>query len=43
MQDGTNANKFAEDYKLTRSSVNNKNIMKVKLAKGGGWVAILKK
>lgn len=43
MQDGPNANKYAEDYTLTKSSVKNNGLMKAALAKGGGWVAILKK
>jgi len=43
MEDGPNANRFAEDYKLINTSVNNKEILKAVLKKSGGWVAILKK
>lgn len=43
MQDGINANKFAEDYKLINTTVNKKGSLKAPLAKGGGWIAVLKK
>jgi len=38
MQDGINANRFAEDYKRVETNVNNKSQIKVKMAKGGGFV-----
>jgi alpha-glucosidase len=41
MQDGINANKNAVDYMKTITAVNNKTRMKIKLAKGGGWAAII--
>ena len=43
MEDGPNANRFAEDYRLIKTSVKNNEVMKAVLEKGGGWVAILKK
>jgi alpha-glucosidase len=39
-QDGVNANKHAEDYSLTTSAVNKSDSLKIKMAKGGGFVAI---
>jgi alpha-glucosidase len=41
MQDGINANRNAVDYKKVTSTVTGKTSMKIKLAKGGGWAAIL--
>jgi alpha-glucosidase len=41
MQDGMNANKNAVDYKKITSVVTNRTSMKIKLAKGGGWAAII--
>ncbi len=43
IQDGVNANKFAEDYKLIHTSTDKNETLKVNLASGGGWVAILKR
>jgi len=42
IQDGVNANTWAEDYKLTSSTLNKSGKLKIKMAKGGGFVAILK-
>jgi alpha-glucosidase len=38
MQDGINANRFAEDYKRIETNINNQSQIKVKMAKGGGFV-----
>ncbi|MBN1417003.1 MAG: glycoside hydrolase family 97 protein [Bacteroidales bacterium] len=43
MQDGINANRNAVDYKKTTSSVTHNTRMKINLAKGGGWAAIITK
>ncbi len=42
-KDGTNANTFAEDYKIETVTVNKDSKIDAKLAKGGGWTAILTK
>ena len=41
MQDGINANKNAMDYKKVTSTLTNKTGMKIKLARGGGWAAMI--
>jgi len=41
-QDGTNANRYASDYKSLTGTTNNKTRLKIHLAKGGGWVAHFK-
>ncbi|MDZ7613843.1 MAG: glycoside hydrolase family 97 C-terminal domain-containing protein [Flavobacteriaceae bacterium] len=38
MQDGINANRFAEDYQRVEQGVNSQSQIKVKMAKGGGFV-----
>ena len=38
IQDGINANRFAEDYTRIETDVNNQTQIKVKMAKGGGFV-----
>ncbi len=43
MQDGVNAGKNAVDYKKIVSTVTSKTRMKINLAKGGGWAAIISK
>lgn len=43
MEDGINANRNAIDYKKSSTIVTNKTKMKISLAKGGGWTAILTK
>jgi alpha-glucosidase len=43
MQDGVNADRYAEDYKLLHSSTSNKETLKARLVSGGGWTAILKR
>ncbi|MEZ4885248.1 MAG: glycoside hydrolase family 97 protein [Chitinophagales bacterium] len=44
MQDGINAERFAEDYKRTSLTIDRQTntSLKVQLASGGGWVGILK-
>lgn len=42
-QDGINANTYAEDYKIKTLEVSNTDQIDMQLAKGGGWVAALKK
>jgi alpha-glucosidase len=42
-QDGINANRYAEDYQFINTSAKKDEIIKAVLAKGGGWVAIIKK
>lgn len=41
IRDGVNASKFAEDYAKDERQVNSKSIVKIDMAPGGGWVAIL--
>ncbi len=41
IQDGINANNDARDYKLIKKTSVDKSL-KIKLAKGGGWAAIIK-
>lgn len=43
MQDGINANKIAIDYKKLVSTITVNDKMNIKLAKGGGWAAIISK
>ena len=38
-QDGMNADRYASDYKRTKTQVNNGQKLKVTLAPGGGWAA----
>jgi alpha-glucosidase len=38
-QDGVNADRYASDYKLVKTKVNNTTKLKIKLAPGGGWAA----
>jgi alpha-glucosidase len=42
IQDGTNANTHAEDYKMINTVFSKSDKIKIKMAKGGGFVAILK-
>jgi alpha-glucosidase len=42
-QDGINANNVAMDYKKIMQTVNNKSILDITLAKGGGWAARINK
>jgi alpha-glucosidase len=39
MEDGINASRFAEDYKLTKKIITNKSSIKVKMVSGGGFAA----
>ncbi len=41
IQDGINASKNAEDYKKGEEEINNTSKLKINLASGGGWVAII--
>lgn len=41
--DGVNTDRFAEDYKIEKVEVTNLTKMKIHLAGGGGWAAILKR
>ena len=43
MQDGKNANRFAEDYKLVNLTCKKEDTIEAALAKGGGFVAIFNK
>jgi len=40
-EDGTNADRYAEDYRLKTSEVNKNSQITVRLATGGGWAAII--
>ena len=42
-QDGVNANRFAQDYKITSKTVTKSSKITAKLASGGGWSAIITK
>jgi len=39
VQDGKNANKIATDFKRVSTEITNSDKIKIKMAKGGGWVA----
>ncbi len=41
-KDGVNANRWGEDYKLETTTVRKGDLLPVKMADGGGWVAILR-
>ena len=41
LEDGINANKMAEDYKITRQQADAHTVIPVKMAQGGGFTAIL--
>ncbi|MDD2559312.1 MAG: glycoside hydrolase family 97 protein [Bacteroidales bacterium] len=41
MKDGLNADRYAQDYKLEKRSVNKTEVLKIKMVSGGGWAAIL--
>jgi|GEM_PF-2796230 len=43
MKGGKNTDKFAKDYNVNNLVVNNSSNLKIKLAAGGAFVAILKK
>lgn len=43
MQDGINAAKCAIDYKYLTKEINSDSVLRIKLAPGGGWAAIIKK
>jgi alpha-glucosidase len=43
MQDGLNAGKSASDYKRIVQQVTKTSQLKIEMAKGGGWAAIVKK
>ena len=40
-KDGINADSYASDYKIEKLTVTKNDHMKVTMAKGGGWTAIL--
>jgi alpha-glucosidase len=42
LRDGINANTHAEDYKLFATSLNKNDKLKIKMAKGGGFIAVFK-
>lgn len=43
MEDGVNASKMAEDYSRSISKINSGEAIKIKMAPGGGYAAILTK
>lgn len=43
MKDGVNADMYAEDYKRETTSVTKGSKVKISMAKGGGWAAIISK
>lgn len=43
MRDGVNANRYAQDYIKETIEVTNTTMIKISLASGGGWAAIIKK
>lgn len=43
LQDGVNANTFAEDYTINMKTVRQGDVISIKMAKGGGFAAILTK
>jgi alpha-glucosidase len=42
-RDGVNANRYASDYTITKDQVNKERVLQLSMAKGGGFVLILKK
>jgi alpha-glucosidase len=42
-KDGINAEKYAGDFKIEKLKISKKDKIKIDMAPGGGWVAILKK
>ncbi len=42
LEDGVNANRFAGDYVKKTTTVTNKSKMKIKMAKGGGFLGVIK-
>jgi alpha-glucosidase len=42
IKDGVNADKYAEDYQLSQQNVDRQSKVKIEMAPGGGWAAILK-
>ena len=42
-KDGLNADRNAEDFKMETGTVSSNSTIKIKMAPGGGWVAVLKK
>ncbi len=43
IRDGINANRMAQDYEKIEQVISNKDAMKIHLASGGGWAAIISK
>jgi alpha-glucosidase len=43
MEDGVNANHFAEDYQIRNQILSEKDVLKVEMKSGGGFAVILKK
>lgn len=43
MKDGVNADRYAEDYKKDTTSVSRQSKVKITMAHGGGWAAIISK
>lgn len=43
LQDGINANSFAEDYKLFTKEITEEDKVEINFAAGGGWAAIIQK
>ncbi|MCF8360832.1 MAG: glycoside hydrolase family 97 protein [Prolixibacteraceae bacterium] len=43
MKDGLNAHRFAQDYAKESKQVTQESTIKINMAKGGGWAAIIKK
>ena len=41
MEDGINADRYASDYKKITGEITRDSQMKIKLAKGGGWAAVI--
>lgn len=41
MKDGINADRYAQDYKLEKRSINKTEVLKIKMVSNGGWAAIL--
>lgn len=41
LTDGINASKYATDYKITTGQVKKGDVLKMKMASGGGWVAVI--
>ena len=41
--DGVNADRYPSDYTLNKQVVKKNDVLKIKMAPGGGWMAVIRK